>query len=1087
MRWRLGGLWGFATPNLAYAWAAFPRYSIDHKNLHRKATLRGYGTQRRRGGVLTSPNSIVTKLPLGLRQALESGDCVLFLGAGVGAHYARSDGKSAPDGKGLVEELIQHFKLDIPPSTDLPRASSLVEIRNGRADLDSFLKKCLQNLEPDEHIRWLTTFRWRAIYTTNYDMGLERAYQLNSHPLQTPIPISVTANLVYSDTYVNVPIFHLHGTPYNPCPSPMVITQSDYTKYQDHRKMVWDRLKNDFATSVVLYIGYSGRDHNWQLIVEEVAREFSPAKPPTTYRLDPYADPIDAEIHKETRRVETLVLSLPAFRELVDHEIGEYRPQSDTANKYKNKIPHHLREDFDKNPAAMLRLLDSWLYVNGETTTLEPNTKQFLLGSKSNWSLIAQGHRFVRDVEEELWLWALDFITDVKAKSTALLLTGPAGYGITTILMALALKLVDAIKGPVFFLREGAEVNEGDIAYAATLFPEVPCYFVVDQAREHAANIQTALSQQRKTTSNCLFILGERRNEWLSANTSLTGRVFDIEPLSDGEINLLLDFLSAEGALGDLKELERSFQFSIIKNKHEQQLLVAMREATAGDGVGFDAIIESEFQGVDPGKSESLARQLYLLVCCFYQHGILIRDRVCESVIDVELQNLYQQIGSSLEGMIEYSETKIGNGEYAARARHRIIAEIVWKKCGSQDLKEHTLQKAIENLNFTYRLDKIAFDLFIRSDEIVDTFRTLEGKTKFFETAARKDPENVFVLQHFARMLLREDKLMLALNEINTAITKDRTRTIRSLRHTRGLILAELARTELNADVARNWLLQSEHEFQYCMTAKESDSYGHSGLAALYLSWARRPKASVDEATEYLQKAQGIVFDGLKVVRERTSLLITSAEIQKELGNKPAQLAKLREAVATDSASAVGRYLLGRAYREQGQPLNAMEVLEPIIRSDFKHVRAYLEYTRSMLDAGEPIKKCAATLSQCKLDGEVEPQFVGLYGGLLHMEGKYTEAKAVWDRAKQQRFPYDEGVRRQYRPIDPADPGRRRRFEGIIQGVKPNFVFIQPEDGPAVFSKSTEVAGKPLIRSQAVTFELSFSARGPLAENLQVP
>ena len=1025
------------------------------------------------------------KLPLGLRQALETGDCVLFLGAGIGCHYSRPDGKPAPDAKGLVEDLIKHFKLGIAP-TDLARVASLVEIRKNRAYLDEFVTKSLQKLEPDDHIKWLTTFRWRAIYTTNYDMGFERAYQLNSHPLQTPVPISVTANLIYTDTHVDVPVFHLHGTPFPPCASNMVLTQSDYTKYQDQRSMVWARLKNDFATSVVLYIGYSGRDQNWQLILEEVAREFSPSKSPTSYRIDPYADPIDAEIHKETRRVETLVMDLPQFHALVDEEIGDYRPQADTANKYKNSVPHHLREDFDKNPAAMLRLLDSWIYVNGEQTSGEPNTKHFLLGSVPNWSLIGQGRRFVRDIEEDLWTWTTDFITDSKAKSTSVLVTGAAGYGITTILMGLALKIVESANGPVFMLKEGAQVNEGDVAYAATLFPEVPSYFIIDQAREHAADIFSSLSQQKKTDYNCLFVLGERRNEWLSSKLFQAGETFEIEPLSDGEINRLLDYLTAENALGELRELDRGFQFSIVKNKHEKQLLVAMREATAGAGVGFDAIIESEFFGIDPGKAGSLAKQMYLLVCCFYQHGILIRDRVCESVLNVELQDLYKEIGPSLEGLIDELEIRVASGEYALRARHRIIAEIVWKKCGSHELREQTLQKAIEKLNFTFRLDKDAFDLFIRSDEIVDTFRTLEGKTKFFETAARKDPGNVFVLQHFARMLLRSDKYMLALNEIDNAITKDKTKSIRSLRHTRGLILAALAITEPSADIARKWLLQSETEFQYCMTLKERDSYGHSGLADLYLRWARRPQISVEEANEYLQKAEGVVVDGLKVVSERTSLLIVSADIQKELGNKPAQLAKLREAVISDSASSIGRYLLGRMLRTEGNSKKAMEVLEPVIRTDFKHVRAYLEYTRAMLDAGEPISKCAATLGQCKLDGEMEPAFVGLYGGLLYMDDKYAEAKTLWDRAKDQRFSDEEMTRRQYRPMDPADLKKRRRFEGIVQFTKPNFVLIQRETGPVILAKSTQIDGRPLNKGDKVTFELSFSIKGAFAENLQL-
>ena len=856
---------------------------------------------------MASPDTgAVTKLPLGLRQALERGDCVLFLGAGIGCHYKLPDGNLAPNGSELVQELIVHFKLGIPATTDLPRVAQLVEVRNERADLDAYIKKRFANLIPDEHIQWLTTFRWRSIFTTNYDMGLEQAYRLNSHPLQSPIPISATADLRYTDSHVDVPIFHLHGTPYNPCPSPIVITQADYTRYQEHRKMVWDRLKIDSATSTMLYIGYSGRDPNWQLIVEEMAKEFLPSKPPTAYRLDPYADPIDMEIHKEIRRVETLVMSLPEFHALVEKELGDYRPSVDTLNQYRNSVPQHLREEYDKAPAAMLRLLKSWTYVNGESVTLEPNVKDFLQGSVANWSLIAQNRRFTRDIEDELWEWILEYATNPKAKSQAVALTGAAGYGITTILMAMALKVVDAAHGPVFMLKEGAEVDVGDVAYAATLFPNVACYFVIDKAREHVVSIEAALIQQRSTSSNCLLILGERRNEWLSAKAHFKAEEFGIVPLSDGEINRLLDFLGNEGALGDLAHLDRSFQFNIVKNKHEKQLLVAMREATAGEGVGFDAIIENEYRGVDVEKSVSVARETYLLVCCFYQHGMVIRDRLIESVIGSALQDIHDEIGSSLEGLVDYVETDAIRGQYAARARHRIIAQIVWKKCGSRQKKEALLQKAMEKMNLTYRLDKIVFDLFIRSDEIVDTFSTFEGKVKFFETAAQRDPDNVFVLQHFARMLLREKKLTSALAQIDSAIAKDKTKSIRSLHHTRGLVLAELALTEENDDLAGKWLAQSEREFIHCITAKESDDYGHSGLASLYLAWSRRKKLSDDEGAEYLEKAETAVAKGLRVVREKTALLIISSDIQKELGNQPERISKLRQAVDADSASAIG-------------------------------------------------------------------------------------------------------------------------------------------------------------------------------------
>jgi hypothetical protein len=209
---------------------------------------------------------------------------------------------------------------------------------------------------------------------------------------------------------------------------------------------------------------------------------------------------------------------------------------------------------------------------------------------------LLRNHTFKRDVEEEIWEWTLDFSTNPKSKSAAGVLTGPAGFGTTTILMSEALRIVESGIGPVFMLREGAEVSEGDVAYAASLFPEVACHFIIDNAREYSPSIQAALAQQRKTDTNCLFILGVRRSEWLSSKIRFKAAEFDIEPLSDDEINRLLDFLASENSLGELAPLDREFQFMIVRNKHEKQLLVAMREAMAGEGVGFDSIIEGEIR-----------------------------------------------------------------------------------------------------------------------------------------------------------------------------------------------------------------------------------------------------------------------------------------------------------------------------------------------------------------------------------------------------------------------------------------------------------------------------------------------------------
>jgi hypothetical protein len=62
---------------------------------------------------------------------------------------------------------------------------------------------------------------------------------------------------------------------------------------------------------------------------------------------------------------------------------------------------------------------------------------------------------------------------------------------------------------------------------------------------------------------------------------------------------------------------------------------------------------------------------------------------------------------------------------------------------------------------------------------------------------------------------------------------------------------------------------------------------------------------------------------------------------------------------------------------------------------------------------------------------------------------------------------------------------KNARFKGTVQLVKPGYVLIQPDEGPIVISKVTTIAGVPLNSGRKVTFELSFSAKGPLAEHLE--
>lgn len=560
---------------------------------------------------------------------------------------------------------------------------------------------------------------------------------------------------------------------------------------------------------------------------------------------------------------------------------------------------------------------------------------------------------------------------------------GPAGYGTSTLMMALAAKLVKDRAGTVFMHLTNAAFREGDIEYAINI-AHSRAFFFIDNAADNISYLKALVQRLKETDTTACFVLGERLNEWRQTGRAQGGSEFILEALSDPEIHRLLSFLDHNNALGVLRDLDENLRFSSIKEIHKKELLVAMREAT--EGRQFDAILEDEYRGM----GNDTARSLYLAVACCHQHGAFTRDTLLAEVIGIPLEELYAKTGSETEGVIIYEEWDGSEGHYLARTRHRIIAEVIWERIGGLGEREQVLLSILRKLNFTYPPDRETFDRFIVSDRMVDSIRGLDGKIQFFELACKKDPDNAYVRQHYARMLLREEKSELALAQIDLALSFDPNARI--LHHTRGLALRDLAFSLESVDIARRRLAQSEAEFRRCIALYNRDEYSYQGLAQLYLGWAKHAP-SEEEAASYIAKAEEVITEGLKAVRDRESLWLVSSEIQKWLGDEPSHLQALVKAVAENPGSIISRYLLGRAYRKAGRLQDAKEVLYKVVSEHPDEFRACTEYARTLHQLGEPYPSSIAVLKMGSLYGLSDPRFVATLGGMLFMNGEFTEAK----------------------------------------------------------------------------------------------
>jgi tetratricopeptide (TPR) repeat protein len=302
------------------------------------------------------------------------------------------------------------------------------------------------------------------------------------------------------------------------------------------------------------------------------------------------------------------------------------------------------------------------------------------------------------------------------------------------------------------------------------------------------------------------------------------------------------------------------------------------------------------------------------------------------------------------------------------------------------------------------------------------------------------------------------------------------------LLHTKGIILGQLALDAENIDIARRRLVQSEDSFHTATAMNPRDEYGYHSLASLYLDWAKKKASTEVEATEYIAKAEEVISTGLKKAGDREGLWIVSSEIDKWLGDTPSRFMALQNAVQENPAGTVGRYILGRAYRRNNQPEQALAVLEPIIKSHQEEFRAFIEYSLALLELGRPLREVIAVLRISTTYGLADPRYIATLGGLLFLNGEFDEANKVFQESTRREFATTELHAVYFKAVK---PGTRNPYvlTGRVLVVKPRYSLIEVQGYPKFLCHSSKYAGIQLKRDMAVNFQIEFSANGAIADH----
>lgn len=504
-----------------------------------------------------------------IRQQLRRADLVLFTGAGFSRSTTNLDGTPLPDGRGLARLLWSMAY----PDRDFDKRSSLQDIyeaslRRKPKELERVLRTAL-TVAPDSIDDWIVLYYkqpWHKAYTLNVD---SLADALNQKP-ELPRSLTSVSGTSGSRSLEAPPdqvlkVIHLNGTLAD-LPSNVTFSHTQYAQRLAVPDQIYQEFSAEFLGRPFIFVGTNiDESPLWQSI--EQRRLKGPRgmreRRPRSYLVTP-----DLDLAKRERLEAFNVWWLPMKAERFAQEVLEPLRQASVEG-------HGFL-------AAAASAGRNRLQEVGELIAEPTARSEFLLGAQPLWSDL-QSDRAITRLCDAHFLEEAEERIKCSGPRGVLAITGTAGTGKTTSLMALALRLL--AKGhQVAWVDDTTDVDARTIVRGMSE-ANAPRIIAIDGAEEKLGGRFSYLARDLvQLRSNPLILASVRSgradavlNPYVLRGIRCAERV--VPPLADTEIDDLIDVLAREKRLGVLRGASRTEQRMAFQRQAERQLLVAMIQA----------------------------------------------------------------------------------------------------------------------------------------------------------------------------------------------------------------------------------------------------------------------------------------------------------------------------------------------------------------------------------------------------------------------------------------------------------------------------------------------------------------------------
>lgn len=878
-----------------------------------------------------------------MKKLISSGECILFLGAGASLSSLDNQGNSCPSTAELTRKIALEFLGEDAANreTDLKSVAFYAENQKSRRDLNKFIINLLSDLEPSIGLKLIPRFKWKAIYTTNYDTLVEKAYDEYPDRAQKLNIITSTSDYVENNEGT-VNLYKIHGCirSAHTDQGRLIITEDDYVGAEIKRKTLYARLTQDLAHHTFFYIGNSRTDSDLVTLIDLVSRELDGIKNmQRSYALAPGYEKYHADTWS-SKKITLLDETTDSFFQLIDslYENNESRYIRKQENRFNIGLPEKVIDNLQITEEQAINFAGSIEPLLELKINEEPNIENFYKGDKANWSIFEHKVDIIRDNYWDILGELVDEELITPARNSIYLLLAEAGAGKSTLSRRAAYTLSKEFDLPVFYLKEGSRLRKEIIQLLCESYNK-KIYLFIDNASDQIDSLLEIVNDRTlRELPFCLF-LNERTNEWNEKIKFVSlpiRKTFGINDLTSNEIEDILKKLSELNILGILKYKTHEERVSLFEKRAKKQLLVALREVT--EGSSFEDIIIDEAKNI-PGKP---AQDAYTYICMLYSFGIMTRASLLSRILGINIVSLPEYV---LDPALKIIINDFIEEESYFRARHQKIAEIIFTRyLYTSDKRFEIIMKVLESIDLGYENDKKAFKSLFQNRDLVERLEDYEKKKAFFERVIKIDSENLFAWQHYALMELKEKNYEVAKNLLEEKALKKQPGN-KFLKHTLGLVFSSLAINSENIYQADRYYKEAQNQFEYCIRRSKQDSYAYHSLASMYVN---RSKKENEKKVDLIKQAYDLLYEGIKNCNDKSTLYQELARIEQLTNRYDLAENHLIMALKAAPENITTLYLYAKMCYKQKRYDEAKDITEKILTKD--EYIPWVNYLRALIE-----------------------------------------------------------------------------------------------------------------------------------------